>query len=171
MCFESPKFTVECHEYGSQDSNNVERRMNLLACCGKLLLPQSGTMLVSSWHQRQQRQQQQSFAITWRNLSRGLEFGSLFLDDKHAVDILIFKYVWFDTMMNMKIRFWRDVIFQHWEGDSWEVSYAMGGVKVPLTEKKIQKLNGWNSWMRNECIASSWRIQAMFLQSANIQSN
>ena len=34
---ESSKPTVEKHEYGAQDSNNVETKMNLQACIGKPL--------------------------------------------------------------------------------------------------------------------------------------
>ena len=34
---ESPQPTVEYHEYGSQDSNNVEAKMNLQACIGNPL--------------------------------------------------------------------------------------------------------------------------------------
>ena len=41
-CFESSKPIVEYHGYGSQDSNNVETKMNLQACIGKLLPSRCG---------------------------------------------------------------------------------------------------------------------------------
>ena len=94
------------------------------------------------------------------------ECGLLFLDDKHAVDILIFKYVWFHIMMNMKTRFWRDVFFQHWEG-----VIRNGRSKSSIDWEEDSK-NNWikfknEDWMH--CFPP--RIQVMFLRSANIQAN
>ena len=41
-CCEYSQPTVEYHEYGSQDSNNVETKMNLQACIGKPLPSRCG---------------------------------------------------------------------------------------------------------------------------------
>ena len=48
LCYESSQPTVEYHEEGSQDSNNVETQMNLQACIGKPLPPQKGKKPASS---------------------------------------------------------------------------------------------------------------------------
>ena len=48
LCCESSQLTVEHHQCGSQDSNNVATKMNHQACIGKPLPPQSGKIPASS---------------------------------------------------------------------------------------------------------------------------
>ena len=117
LCLESSKPAVENHEYGPQDSNNVETKVKPSSVHRETV---AFTMRVEPGllekQQRQQRRQQQSHVNTSENkvkLQKRKEsfeqtrLGLQFLDDRRAEHIpsrLIFKYVYFDTMTDVTVK-------------------------------------------------------------------
>ena len=116
VCFEFSQPTVENHEYGSQDSNNVETKvkpssvlretdastMREIPASSKSSSGSSGGSSSNpmSVHPRTKvkvQERKESFERT--------EFGLQFLDDRRAENILsrIFKYVYFDTMIDVTV--------------------------------------------------------------------
>ena len=93
LCCESSQPTVEYHEYGSQDSNNVETKMNLQACIRKPLPsrcwwtgpPRKAAAAAAAilcqyiWGQSPTTEKKSVFEKT--------EFGSWYLDDIRGEDI------------------------------------------------------------------------------------
>ena len=86
MCFESYNPTVEYHEYGSQDSNNVETKVkhSSMHKAGKSRPPRKQ-------QRRQWQQQQHSFINASENEvhlypSRGQNLGLQILDNRRAED-------------------------------------------------------------------------------------
>ena len=67
---------------------------------------------------------------------------------RHCDDTLIFKYVWFRHHVESK-RKGVDTLF--WQEESWEVSYELEGVILPVLRRRLGK----NSCMRIDCVAST----------------
>ena len=146
---DSSKPIVEYHEYGSQESNNVEMKvkpssvhLETVASTKRenpgLLESSSGGSGISSSNPLSIASEKEVHLNKERNPSRGQNLGLKFLDDKRAEDtplILIFKYEWFDTMVTPRGR----VYTLFWQEDSWEVSYELEGVILPVFEKKNGK--------------------------------
>ena len=117
VCLESSKPSVENHEYGSQDSNNVETKVKPSSVHRETV---AFTMRVKPGllekQQRQQRQQQHHVNASENKvklLKRTESFEGTKITTalpggqtcrKHPFKALIFKYVYFDTMIDVTVK-------------------------------------------------------------------
>ena len=160
LCCESAQPTVENHEYGSQDSNNVETKMNLHACIGKPFPSRCGWNPASSKSSSgsRQRRQQQSHVNTSEKVKLQKRKRILRADKirttipgwrtsrKHSFEILLFKYVYSDTMIDVTVKQWEQRVvmlyFQYWKRRSVQNPkiigkriHVWGLVALPLPQK------------------------------------
>ena len=116
LCYESSQPTVEYHAYGSQDSNNVETKMNLQACIGKPFPSRCGWNPASSKSSSGGSGNSSSnpVSIHPRTKSNHMEEKRLPKDriwtdswmtyvEKILLDTLIFKCAYFDTMIDVPV--------------------------------------------------------------------
>ena len=113
LCCDSSQFTVEYHEHGWPDSNKLEPKMNLQAYIGKTV---AFTMRVKSGLVEQQlRRQQQSCVNTpedkvqlqkrWApSKGQNSDDDSCIIYVKKKFETLIFKYIYFDTMIDVTVK-------------------------------------------------------------------
>ena len=146
LCFESSTLTVKYHEQGSQDSNNVETKVKTfqhasgnrcLHKAGKFRPPRTAVAAAAiPWQyirgQRPTTDKKAAAAKSIENTSKKNK--RIFREDRiwdsgwhtyrrHSVDTLIFKYVWFDTMVNPRGR--RGVI-RIWESHTSSIEKKIG---------------------------------------------
>ena len=112
----SSQLTLENHEWGPQDSFKVGTKMNLQACIGK---PAPSNPM--SIHPRTKSNYRKK-----EDPSRGQNLDSdswMTYVEETLFEILIFKYVYFDTMTDVTLKKREQRIgmlhFQYWERDKW----------------------------------------------------
>ena len=108
LCCESSQPTVEYLEQGSKDSNHVETKMNFQACIGKPLPPRKAAAAAAAAAILCQYIRGQSPTTEKKRIlsrQQNLDYNSWMTDvEKTLFEILIFKYVYFDTMIDVTMK-------------------------------------------------------------------